>query len=74
MDPLFLWIKEKAKLDWYELFKTFNCGIGMLVFVDKENSSRLLDHLRILNFNSWVVGEMHKKDRNKNSVQIINYE
>ena len=74
MDPLFLWIKEKANLDWYELFKTFNCGIGLLIYMDKENSLRLLDHLKNLNFNSWIVGEMKKKDKNQNSVQILNYE
>ena len=74
MDPLFLWIKEKANLDWYELFKTFNCGIGLLVYVDKKNSLPLLDHLKNLNFNSWIVGEMIKKDKNQNSVQILNYE
>ena len=27
-----------------------------------------------LNFNSWIVGEMIKKDKNQNSVQILNYE
>ena len=74
MDPLFLWVKEKADLDWYELFKTFNCGIGLLVYVDKKNSLPLLDHLNSLNFNSWIVGEMIKKDKNQNSVQILNYE
>ena len=74
INPLFLWIKEKANLDWYELFKTFNCGIGLLVFLDKQNSSELLNHLKNLNFNSWIVGEMRKKERNQNSVQILNYE
>ena len=74
MDPLFLWIKEKANLDWYELFKTFNCGIGLLVYIDKQYSSDLLNHLNNLKFNSWVVGEIQKKDKNKNSIQILNYE
>ena len=74
MNPLFLWIKEKANLDWFELFKTFNCGIGLLVYVDKKNSLNLLSHLKDLNFNSWIVGEMQKKDRNQNSIQILNYE
>ena len=74
IDPLFLWIKEKANLDWYELFKTFNCGIGLLVYVNKQNSSKLLNHLKCLNFNSWIVGKMQKKDKNQNSVLILNYE
>ena len=71
---MFLWIKEKANLDWYELFKTFNCGIGLLVYVNKKSSLMLLDYLKSLNFNSWIVGEMIKKDKNQNSVQILNYE
>ncbi len=74
MDPLFLWIKEKANIEWYDLFKTFNCGIGMLVYVDNQDSLKLLEHLKSLNFNSWIVGEMQKKDKNQNSVQILNYE
>ena len=69
-----MWVKEKANLDWYELFKTFNCGIGLLVFVDKSSSSDLLNHLKNINFNSWIVGEMKKKDKDQNSVQILNYE
>ncbi len=74
INPLFLWIKEKANLDWFELFKTFNCGIGLLVYVNKKNSLNLLNHLKNLNFNSWIVGEMQKKDRNQNSIQFLNYE
>ena len=74
MNPLFLWIKEKANLDWFELFKTFNCGIGLLVYVDKKYSLNLLNHLQNINFNSWVIGEIQKKDKNQNSIQILNYE
>ena len=74
MNPLFLWIKEKANLDWFELFKTFNCGIGLLVYVDKKYSLNLLNHLKNINFNSWVIGEVQKKDKNQNSIQILNYE
>ena len=74
INPLFLWVKEKANLDWYELFKTFNCGIGLLVFVDKKSSFDLLNHLRNINYNSWIVGEMKKKNKDQNSVQILNYE
>ena len=74
MNPLFLWIKEKANLDWFELFKTFNCGIGLLVYVDKKYSLNLLNHLKNINFNSWVIGEIQKKDKNQNSIQILNYE
>ena len=63
-----------GNLSTYEMLKVFNCGIGMLVYVDKKNSLPLLDHLNSLNFNSWIVGKMQKKDKNQNSVLILNYE
>ena len=74
MNPLFLWIKEKANLNWHELFQTFNCGIGLLVYVDKQNSFDILNYLQKLNFSSWIVGEMKKKNINQDSIQILNYE
>ena len=72
-NKIFSWIKAQNVSD-DEMLKTFNCGIGLLVYVDKQNSSKLLNHLNSLNFNSWIVGEMQQKDKNQNSVHILNYE
>ena len=68
IDPIFMWIKEKAKLSWPELLKTFNCGIGLLLYVDKKNINKLLNYLSNFKFKSWVVGEMID---NKNSKSVI---
>ena len=37
MPEMFKWIKEKGNIKDNEMFKTFNCGIGMVVVVDAEN-------------------------------------
>ena len=63
-----MWIKEKAKLSWPELLKTFNCGIGLLLYVDKKNINKLLNYLSNFKFKSWIVGEMID---NKNSKSVI---
>ncbi len=68
IDPLFMWIKENAKLSWPELLKTFNCGIGLLLYVDKKNINKLLNYLSNFKFKSWIVGEMID---NKNSKSVI---
>ena len=74
ISPLFLWIKEKSNLDWYELFKTFNCGIGLLIYVDKKNAQHVVNYINKLKFKAWVIGEMRKKVKKTNSIKIINYE
>lgn len=73
IDPLFLWIKKKGNLDWYELFKTFNCGIGLLIYVNEKHVPLLINHIKKANFKPWVVGVM-KKNKNKKSIEILNYE
>ena len=74
ISPLFLWIKEKSNLDWFELFKTFNCGIGLLIYVDKKNAQHVVNYINKLKFKAWVIGEMRKKVKKTNSIKIINYE
>ena len=42
LPKIFKWLKEKGNLDEKELYKTFNCGIGMAVIIDGEIENELL--------------------------------
>ena len=33
---LFKIIQRKSQLSWNEMFETFNCGIGLVIIIDKE--------------------------------------
>jgi formyltetrahydrofolate-dependent phosphoribosylglycinamide formyltransferase len=43
--PVFEWIKEASGLDDTELLRTFNCGIGMVLILSKENAQSVKDEL-----------------------------
>ena len=66
INEIFLWIKENSGISWNELFQTFNCGIGLLIYVDQKNLSKSLQIIKKCGFNGWVVGEIEKNKFNKN--------
>jgi len=68
---LFDWIKSEASLDDDELFKTFNCGIGMVIIVEKESKNRVMTSLRDSKENVFEIGKITKKNGNETQIQIL---
>lgn len=42
MPPLFTWLQAQGNVQKHEMYRTFNCGIGMVVIVAKEHVSAAL--------------------------------
>ncbi len=71
MPKLFNWIKSEATLDDDELFKTFNCGIGMVIIVKKESKARVMTSLRNSKERVFEIGKITKKNVNETQIQIL---
>ncbi len=46
IDPIFSKIQQWGNIDTEEMYNTFNMGIGMVVFVDPSDESKVLDLLK----------------------------
>lgn len=46
LPPVFRWLAQTANMAEPELLKTFNCGIGMIAFVDPSRAAELADLFR----------------------------
>ena len=46
LPPVFRWLAKTANMAEPELLKTFNCGIGMIAFVDQARAAELADLVR----------------------------
>ena len=66
MNDIFHWIKKETKLNWLEIFKTFNCGVGLLLFIDKNDENTALTEINKNGLNAWVIGEITKNKNGKN--------
>lgn len=53
---IFSFIQEKGKISDYDMFRTFNMGIGMILVVDVADSQDILEHLHSLGEDAYVIG------------------
>ncbi len=44
--PIFDWLREAGNIQNHELYRTFNCGVGLVVCVDSRDAERAGDLLR----------------------------
>jgi phosphoribosylformylglycinamidine cyclo-ligase len=59
-DPVFDWLQQTARISWAEMYRTFNCGIGMVVIVGSAHAEAALEHLRKRGEAASVIGEVRQ--------------
>ena len=70
MDEKFKKLQNIANISNEEMYKTFNCGLGMLVFVSHNDCYKTLDILKKFNNNCYICGEVLEKQINEKQVYI----
>ena len=56
LPPVFQWLKDHGGVADAEMYRTFNCGVGMIVCVPEAQKSLALDTLSALGENAWQIG------------------
>ncbi len=57
-DPVWDWIQETGRIADAEMYRTFNCGIGMVAIVSRAESESALGLLRAAGEEAGVIGEV----------------
>ena len=55
---IFKLLQEWGNVDWREMFRTFNCGIGMVLIVDEESFADFAEHLSKNNETFYKIGRV----------------
>ncbi len=58
-------IKECGEIDTLEMFKTFNMGIGLMMFVDEKDADNVVKDLMEIGENASIIGQAIKVEREK---------
>ena len=59
-DPVFDWLQQTARIDNAEMYRTFNCGIGMIAVVPPDRADETLQLLTARGETATLLGEVRK--------------
>ena len=59
-DPVFDWLATSGNVSDAEMYRTFNCGIGMVVIVDPLQADAVLSALRAAGESAQLIGEVRR--------------
>ncbi len=59
---IFRFLQEKGNIDAFELYRTFNCGIGMVLCVPRSHQEQAVNRLAELGEESVIIGHIEATD------------
>ena len=66
---VFKWLQEGGNIEQSEMYRTFNCGVGMTVVTPEEQTELALDILNSQGEEAWIIGQI--ENSSDTSEQVI---
>lgn len=71
LPPVFKWLQKNGNVETTEMYRTFNCGVGMVIAVPQANAQQNVDMLNELGEQAWVIGEIKTKSDSEEAVELV---
>jgi phosphoribosylformylglycinamidine cyclo-ligase len=65
---VFKWLQTSGNVETSEMYRTFNCGVGMVLCVAPEHASKALSFIEAAGHKAWEIGRIGPGD---NSVELM---
>jgi phosphoribosylformylglycinamidine cyclo-ligase len=70
LPSIFQWLKAQGQMSTYELRRTFNCGVGMVVCVSEQHATKALSLLKDNGETAWIVGNVKERKQAEHDVEF----
>jgi phosphoribosylformylglycinamidine cyclo-ligase len=68
---VFSWLQENGNITTHEMYRTFNCGVGMVLVVPADQLDNSINILKDLGENAWHLGEIQDAVAGEEQVEIV---
>ncbi len=65
MPPLFTWLAREGQVAQDEMYRTFNCGIGMVIVMAAEHADAAMQHLTVAGEQVYRMGTVVPRNNNE---------
>ena len=70
MPAVFQWLQSQGNVEATEMYRTFNCGVGMVICVPQEKQEEALTLLADCGEDAWVIGSIAAAQEGEEQVEL----
>ncbi len=67
---VFTWLQQAGNVSRHEMYRTFNCGVGMVIALSPANADKALQLLQDAGENAWTIGVIESAESSAEQVII----
>nr|WP_283103532.1 phosphoribosylformylglycinamidine cyclo-ligase [Shewanella chilikensis] len=68
---VFNWLKQAGNITEHEMYRTFNCGVGMIVALPQVEAAAAIELLKTKGENAWQIGTIANRNQQEEPVEIL---
>ncbi len=71
LPAIFKWLQNEGNIESEEMYRTFNCGVGMVVCVAEKDKDTAIQCLEKSGENAWEIGKVEARQEGSELVRFI---
>ncbi|MXP56590.1 phosphoribosylformylglycinamidine cyclo-ligase [Pantoea sp. Mhis] len=68
---IFKWIQKMANVSYYEMYHTFNCGVGMILALSQQNANQAIHFMKNVGEEAWEIGKIKRSTNTEIKNNVI---
>ena len=71
LPKVFEWLQNEGNIEAQEMYRTFNCGVGMVVCVSEKDKDEAINSLESSGETAWEIGKVELKQEGSEIVRFL---